>query len=487
MTAEPLRVLYVTSECAPLAKTGGLADVSAALPAALLRMSVDVRILMPAYRGLLAKLPAATEIAQLPASGPFPAARLMQAKSQGEVPLLLIDCPQLYERAGGPYQDAAGADWPDNAARFGLLSHIAAELAGERSPLAWRPQVVHCNDWQAGLAPAYLRFDPQARARALITIHNLAFQGVYDADWAARLALPEGSFSVDGLEYYGKISFLKAAIRYADAINTVSPTYAGEIQREPLGMGLQGLLAERRGVLSGILNGIDTTLWDPRRDALIASPFGARSLESKRANKRALQAQLGLREDADLPLLAMVSRLTEQKGIDVLLEAGDALLGLPAQLAVLGTGERGYENKLAQFAARYPGMASATIGFDETLAHRIEAGADVFLMPSRFEPCGMNQMYSQRYGTVPVVHATGGLVDSVVDCTAETLAARRATGFVFDEPSAQGLLQGVRRALETYRNPPAWRAVQTAGMARDFSWAASARRYIEIYARLAGA
>lgn len=486
MIGETIRSLYVTSECAPLAKTGGLADVSAALPAALRELSVDVRMLMPAYRGVLGQLEGTKPIAQFPASASFPGAQLLQAYGPQGVPLLLVECAALYERDGGPYQDPDGAEWQDNALRFGLLSRIAAELGSARSPLLWHPQVVHCNDWQAGLAPAYLRFDPQARARSLITIHNLAFQGIFEPHWVGQLGLPAESFGMDGIEYYGKASFLKAALAYADAINTVSPTYAAEIQREPLGMGLQGLLHARRGVLEGILNGVDTAAWNPADDPAIAQTFDARAPEGKRANKRALQAQLGLEEASGVPLLAIVSRLTEQKGIDVVLEAAAELLELPAQLAVLGSGQREFEDRLRQLAAGRAGRAAVRIGFDEGLAHRIEAGADIFLMPSRFEPCGMNQMYSQRYGTVPLVHATGGLLDSVVDCTAGTLAAGTATGFIFRDLSAQGLLRSVRRALEVYRMPAAWRSLQIAGMQADFSWGASARRYREIYARLAG-
>ena len=486
MAADSIRVLYVTSECAPLAKTGGLADVSGALPAALRRLSADVRLLMPAYRGVLAQLAAAVEVEQFAATPYFPAARLFAAAGPEGVPLLILDCPPLYDRDGGPYQDASGIEWPDNALRFGLLSRVAADLGSDRSRLVWRPQVVHCNDWQAGLAPAYLHFDAGASARTLITIHNLAFQGVFEPQWVARLGLPAASFGVAGVEYYGQLSFLKAAIRYAGAINTVSPTYAGEIQHEPLGMGMQGLLSERSGVLSGILHGIDTVLWDPRRDSMIAQNYDAQTRAGKLANKRALQARLGLAADPDLPLLVMVSRLTHQKGIDLVLGAAPALLALGAQVAVLGSGEREHEQQAAQLAAAHPGQVAVVIGFDEDLAHLMEAGGDIFLMPSRYEPCGMNQMYSQRYGTVPVVHATGGLIDSVVDCNDATLADGTASGIVFHEPTVQGFTLAVSRAIEAHRNPALWHALQAGGMARDFGWAASAGRYVEIYTRLAG-
>jgi len=485
MTIDPIRVLFVTPECAPLVKTGGLADVSAALPAALTRIAVDVRVLMPAYAQVLARLPALEELARIPGTAHFPPARLLRTSTDADVPLLLLDCPELFDRPGGPYMDAAGAEWPDNALRFGQLSRVAALLAGNRSPLDWLPEVIHCNDWQAGLAPAYLHFDAEPHAASLVTIHNLAFQGVFDAGYVDRLGLPAGSFHMHGLEYYGRLSFLKAGLRYADRITTVSPTYAAEIQREPLGMGMQGLLAERRDALSGILNGIDTALWDPARDPMIAQPYDAATLAAKAGNKRALQQRLGLRVDADVPLLAVVSRLAYQKGIDLILEAADALCALPAQLAVLGSGEQPLEHALAALAARARGSVAAVLGFDEALSHLFEAGADMFLMPSRFEPCGMNQMYSQRYGTVPVVHATGGLVDSVIDCTPQSLAAGTATGFSFAPAEAAALLATVSRAVQAYRTPRTWQALQRAGMARDFSWNDGARRYRELYAGLA--
>jgi len=485
MNNNPLRVLFATSECAPYAKTGGLADVSAALPAALARAAVDVRILLPAYRSVLQQLPDARELARLPATSFFPAARLLGAQAGDGVPLLLLDCPALYDRPGGPYLDAEGGEWTDNAIRFGLLSRVAADLGGEGSPLSWRPQVIHCNDWQTGLAPAYLRFRDGLKAGSLVTIHNLAFQGVFEPDLVAALGLPAESFSPSGVEYYGKLSFLKAALRYAGAITTVSPTYAAEVQREPLGMGMQGLLAERRDVLFGILNGIDTVLWDPARDSLIAQSYDARSLAAKQVNKRVLQQRLGLAQDPEVPLVAVVSRLAYQKGIDLILEAAGAMLDLPVQLAVLGSGERELQRGLELLAGGAPGRVAASIGFDEGLAHLMEAGADLFLMPSRYEPCGMNQMYSQRYGTVPVVHATGGLADSVVDSTPDTLAAGTASGFAFHAPTAGALLQGVTRAVLAYRKPATWRALQVAGMTRDFGWGASALRYRELYARLA--
>jgi starch synthase len=463
-----MRVLFATPECAPLTKTGGLGDVSAALPAALRGIGHEVRVVMPGYRAVLEGLPGAREVARLELLETQ--CRLLEAGD-----FLVVDCPALYQRDGGPYQDAAGADWQDNARRFGLLSRAAALLAGGSSPLEWRPQILHCNDWPCGLAPVYLSFE-KSRAAAVMTVHNLAFQGLFDASWMKPLALPAAAFAIEGVEFYGKLSFLKGGLAYADAITTVSPTYAREIQTEELGCGLDGLLRARREALSGIANGIDVELWDPQRDPQIAQTYGRWNLERKAANKEALQKRLGLEPRPDLPLLGAVCRFTEQKGIDLVAEASEALLGLPAQLALLGSGERRYEDALRDLAARRSGSAGVVVGFDEGLAHLVEAGADLFLMPSRFEPCGLNQMYSQRYGTPPVARATGGLVDTVAD---------GETGFLFSRATSEELVATVRRALDAWRDARRWREMQRRAMERDFSWAAPARQYAGLYSRLA--
>jgi len=483
--AGPLRILFATSECAPLVKTGGLGDVSAALPAALARLGVDVRILLPGYRQVLEQLPERHEIARLAASADFPVSRLLQGRMAPGVPLFVLDCPELYDRPGGPYQNEAGSDWSDNALRFGLLSRVAALLGSADSPLDWRPQVVHCNEWQTGLAPAYLRYAAGARAASLQTIHNLAFQGIFEPALVGAFGLPPECFTPDGAEYYGKLSFLKAGLQFADAITTVSPGYALEIQGEALGFGLHGVLAARKDRLYGILNGIDTGLWNPASDPLIACHYTAATLAAKAGNKSALQRRLGLAPSPAVQLFAVVSRFTEQKGLDWLIEIAPQFLALPAQLAILGSGDPQLEHSFLALAQSDPRQVSTNIGFDEPLAHLIEAGADAFLMPSRFEPCGMNQMYSQRYGTPPIVRATGGLADTVVDCTAATLADGSASGFVFQEPGPAALLDAVTRAARAWRDGTTWRALQRNGMARDFGWDASARRYAEIYARLA--
>jgi len=473
--APPLRVLYVAPEVAPWAKTGGLGDIAQALPRALAAAGAELRVLVPAYPALARAFPDAQMIAGFPSSGgAFPAARLLEAP--GEPTLWLLDCPAYYARPGGPYQAPEGADWPDNHLRFGLLARIAALLAGAASPLPWRPQVLHCNDWQCGLAPAYLAFAGGAHAASVMTLHNLAYQGLFPADARAALALPPESFTPEGLEFYGKLSFLKAGVRYADFITTVSPTYAREIQGAELGFGLDGLLRERADRMIGILNGIDTETWDPARDTLIAQRYDVSSLEAKAVNKAALQRAFGLPESAGAPLLAMASRLVPQKGCDLVIGVADELVGAGVQLALLGTGEHDVERALGALAARHPRHVAVRIAFDEPLAHLIEAGADLFLMPSRFEPCGLNQFYSMRYGTVPVARRTGGLADSVSE----------DTGFLFDEPTPQALLETIRRALETWRDPEAWRKLQRNGMARDFGWGGAARAYLEAYRRAIG-
>ncbi|HEX8011054.1 MAG TPA: glycogen synthase GlgA [Casimicrobiaceae bacterium] len=489
MAKRSLSVLFATSECAPLVKTGGLGDVSAALPAALRRLGIDARVLLPGYREVLAGMPAGTAH-DLPAGGGIAtgATRLIETALPHGVPLIVVDHASAYDRPGGPYQSPAGADWPDNPSRFGLLSNVAAMLAGPASPLAWKPDIIHCNDWQTALAPAYLRFaSPPVRCATVQTIHNLAYQGSFTPDWVGRLGLPPASFASEGVEFHGRLSFLKAGLYYADAITTVSPTYAREIQSEALGFGMDGLLRWRHDVLAGILNGIDTEEWNPATDALIAQRYDASTLRAKAANKKALQNALGLAQAPDVPVLGAISRFIEQKGLDLLLATAAGAVASPAQLVVLGQGDAELERAFTRLANEHRGRVAVRIGFDNALAHLIEAGADLFVMPSRFEPCGMNQMFSQRYGTPPIVRATGGLIDSVVDCTPATLAAGTATGFAFAAPSADALLAAIRRSIATYRDAQAWSAVQRNGMARDFGWDAAARQYAELYRSLAGA
>jgi starch synthase len=479
--AATLRVLFAASECAPLTKTGGLGDVAAALPAALRMLGVDVRLLLPGYREVLAATVAARPVATVPPSAGLPAARLLAAEHANGVPLFILACPELYDRPGGPYLDPAGLDWPDNAVRFGQLARVAALLATAQSPCDWRGDIVHCNDWQTGLAPAYLHWWAQGAVPSLITIHNLAYQGIFPPTVLPQLGLPPQSLDIDGVEFHGNVSFLKAGLFHARRISTVSPTYAREIQAQALGFGLHGLLASRSAQLQGILNGIDPDTWNPATDRCLVARYDAETLARKALNTRALRERFGLRDAPEQPLLGVVSRLIPQKGIDLVVEAAPALLALPAQLLVLGTGDAALESELAALAARQPGKVAVVRGFDEALSHRIEAGADIFLMPSRFEPCGLNQMYSQRYGTPPVVRRTGGLADSVVDCTPRTLAGGTATGFVFEDASARSLRAAVERAVALWRQPAQWQQLQRNAMARDFSWTVSARRYRALY------
>ena len=485
--ANKLAVLFVSSEVAPLIKTGGLADVAGSLPAALMNAGVDVRVLAPGYKQVMDGVKSKGRLTSFPALGEMPASQILAGKLPRGVPLMIVDCPQLYHRPGGPYQDSSGNDWPDNAVRFGLLSYLAAVLGGPASPIHWRPRIVHCNDWQTGLAPAYMHFMPGEKARTVMTIHNLAYQGVFPPTTVSRLGLPRSSFASDGVEYYGNMSFLKAGLYYADHITTVSPNYAREIQLEPLGMGMQGLLAHRAGVLTGILNGIDTDAWDPETDPYIQRYYNAVRLPAKQENKHALQQRLGLAADDQIPLLATISRFTPQKGLDLLLEIAPDLIRLPAQLAVLGTGDASLQEAFLALARKNAGRVAVHVGYDEGLAHQIEAGADIFLMPSRFEPCGLNQMYSQRYGTPSVVHDTGGLHDSVVDCQPVTLADKTATGFMFEPMTADGFLVAVDRAVTAYYDKKIWRQLQKNGMVRDFSWDASAQRYVLLYESLIAA
>jgi len=464
-----------------MTKTGGLADVAAALPMALRELDVDVQVLLPGYAPVLSAITQVQPLAELPALGVFPACKLLAAQAPDGQPLIVLACPELYEREGGPYLDAAGKDWPDNAVRFGLFSYVAALLSADSSPSEWRADVLQCNDWQSGLAPAYLRFGGRPHAPTLMTVHNLAYQGIFAPSFVPRLGLPSHSLHIDGLEYYGNMSFLKAGLFYADRINTVSPTYAREIQSEPLGFGLHGLLAGRNDVLDGILNGIDAIAWDPATDPALHANYDADRLPDKARNKTELRRRFGLRQKPELPLLGIVSRLIPQKGIDLVVACAERLVGLPAQIIILGTGDADIELELAAIARDHAGTVAFVRGFDESLSHLIEAGADIFLMPSRFEPCGLNQMYSQRYGTPPVVRRTGGLADSVVDCTPATIAIDSATGFVFDSPTATAFLAAVTRAVHTWRQPELWRRVQRNGMARNFSWQASARRYLDLY------
>lgn len=474
------KVLFAVSEAHPLIKTGGLADFAGSLPVALQELRHDVRLVLPAYRPVLVQARAWREVARLELPG-HQAARILEGAQPGtRVTCWLVDAPELFDRPGGPYSDANGHDWPDNAARFTLFARAVVQLALDEAGLNWRADIVHCNDWQTGLVPALLSCEAQ-RPATLFTIHNLAYQGLFPAEQFQTLELPAALWAHDGLEFHGRLSFIKGGLMYADRINTVSPTYAREIITPALGYGLEGLLKHRAAHLSGILNGVDYRVWDPAHDPLIVKNYTPASLAFKAVNKHWLQQHCALPAQERIPLIGMVGRLVEQKGIDLLLGALPQLVKLPLQLVLLGSGARHFEAAIKDWARRYPQRLGVRIGYNEELAHRIEAGADMFLMPSRFEPCGLNQLYSLRYGTVPIVRRTGGLADTVVDASVDNLKHDLATGIVFTEESGIALYNAVRRALELYAQPERWQGLMRAGMRQDFSWEVSARRYGALY------
>jgi starch synthase len=482
----PLRILYVTSEAYPLIKTGGLADVSGSLPAALRHLGEDVRLLIPGYRQVLSKLRNIRPLLELKWLPMIGSVKLVIGEMPDTgVPVIAIVHPDLYDRDGGPYLDPQGHEWVDNPTRFGILSRIASILASKASPLTdWIPDIVHSNDWQGGLTPAYMHYSGTPCAKSVLGIHNLAFQGNFPAEWVERLGLPREGFTINGFEYYGQLSFLKAGLFYSDSIATVSPTYAREIQTAEYGFGLQGLLATRSTDIHGILNGIDIKEWNPAIDPHLSHNYDSDTLDKKDAVKLALQQRLGIAQDAAVPLLGVVSRLTSQKGLDLFLKCAAPLLEEGCQIAVLGGGDPALEQGFLQLALQYPQRVSVTIGYNEPLSHQIMAGVDMFIMPSRFEPCGLNQMYGLRYGTPPVVRRTGGLADSVHDTNAASLADGSANGFVFDLPNAKDLLTTIQRALLSYENKAEWRQIQQHGMSVDLSWDHSALDYLNIYRSL---
>ncbi len=487
-----MKILFAASEAYPLVKTGGLGDVIYSLPRALQQQGAEVRVILPAYRLVLEQMDS-LRIAgwmQVQGAGRLHDARILEAGSRHlGVPLLLVDVPSLFDRPGNPYLHPEGYNWHDNAERFTVFSRAVARLASDTRLLEWRPEVVHCHDWQAGLVPAFLSLEEQAPA-SLFTIHNLSYAGIFSHQEFEQLALPRSWWSPDALEFFGNFSMLKGGIVFSQHITTVSPTYAEEIQTPAFGYGFDGVLRAMRHKLSGILNGIDLETWNPATDPFLPSHYSARHryLAGKRENKAALLQQLGVEVSDQVleePLLGFIGRLVEQKGIDLLIEALPALFTHPdVRLVLLGSGESRFETALRELAALYPGRLLLNLGYSEELSHRIEAASDLFLMPSRFEPCGLNQLYSLRYGTPPVVHAVGGLVDTVVDATPENLEAGRATGFHFHEPTSTALLGALEHALRLYRNPPVWHQLIRTAMAQDFGWARSARRYLELYRQL---
>ncbi|WP_114942856.1 glycogen synthase GlgA [Microvirga calopogonii] len=465
-------ILFVTSEIADYIKAGGLGEVSAALPRAL-RRQYDVRILIPGYRQVLSQIGPVEEIARLPASFGIPACGLGRGTTQDGLTVYVLLCPELYDRDGSPYVDSFGMDWSDNDIRFARLGLAAADIAcGSGDPL-WRADLLHLNDWPSGLASAYLAWRGQ-HIPTILTIHNLAYQGNFDRSRLSYLGIPDAAFQINGVEFYGKLSFLKAGIYYSSHITTVSSTYAQEITRPEFGCGLDGLLrtCAEQGRLDGIINGIDES-WDPSRDSYLVSPFSAENWRGKRINADNVRENFGLAL-SNGPLFAVVSRLVHQKGVDLAISAAETIVSQGGQIAVIGQGEPRFESELQALANRHPGSVGVKIGYDEGDARRMYAGSDFLLMPSRFEPCGLSQMYAQRFGSLPIAHRTGGLADTIED---------GINGFLFGEPSLHRFMDAIRRGLEAFRSRPRLTAMRRAAMSRPHGWDRSASRYQEVYER----
>ncbi len=478
----PLKILFAASEAQPLIKTGGLADVAGSLPVELQQLNNDVRLVLPAYPQAVDRAAPLETVATLHLPETTEPVRLLEGRLGGQLPVYLVDIPGFFDRPGNPYTDDSGKNWSDNAQRFALFSRIIVTIAMNRAKLGWRPDIVHCNDWQTGLIPALLAHE-RNRPSTLFTIHNLAYQGIFDRPTFDQLKLPPNLWSPEGLEFHQHLSFIKGGLVFSDRLTTVSPTYAEEICTPQFGYGLEGLLKHRKEHLSGVLNGIDYQVWDPSSNPNISQHYNAHTFHLKQTNKLRLQKELGLRESKDSFLIGHIGRVVEQKGTDLILEVlPDLMQEENLQMVLLGKGDTKLEQMLLDVAHHYPGRVVIHIGYDEKLAHQIEASCDCFLMPSRFEPCGLNQLYSLRYGTVPVVHHTGGLADTVVDVTASSILRGNATGFVFDHPDKKALLEATGRAINYYNRPGVWwKKLATNGMKQDFSWTNSARRYLELY------
>jgi len=476
-----IRVLAVASEIFPLVKTGGLGDVTGALPLALDSAGAQTVTLIPGYPAVLDALHGASAIHDFPDLFGGPATiRRGQAAS---LDLLVLDAPHLYARGGNPYLGPDGREWFDNSLRFAGLGAAGAAIgAGIVPGLTF--DIVHAHDWQAALAVVYLNFHRGPRPATVLTVHNLAFQGRYPADVFARLGLPASAFSLDGLEYHGDVNFLKGGLSYADRITTVSPTYAREITGIDNGMGLDGLLRHRAGVLSGILNGIDDTIWNPATDPLLPARYTGTTLDQRAANKAALQKSMGLDNEPDALVVGVVSRLTSQKGLDMVADQIDAFAVDGMQLAVLGSGDPALERAFVAAAEWHLGSVGCVIGYDEPLAHLIQAGSDALLVPSRFEPCGLTQLYALRYGAVPVVSRVGGLADSVIDANEAALSAGVATGIQFWPTTPDALAGALHRLLNLWHERPVWQRMQRNAMAADVSWRASASRYVALFQSL---
>lgn len=477
-----IEVLSVASEVYPLIKTGGLADVAGALPAALGSHGVTMRTLVPGYPAVMAKMTGGRVVKEIDDLFGVPA-RLIAGRVEG-LDVIVIDAPPLYDRPGNPYVSPDGWDWPDNWKRFAALGWVAAEL-GLGMVDGYRPQVIHAHDWQAGLAPAYIKFSHSNQVKTIMTVHNMAFKGAFSADIFGQLRLPPHAFGVGGVEYFGGVSYLKSGMECADYVTTVSPNYADEIRTPAFGMGLEGLLNGRADSVVGILNGVDTTAWDPAIDPALPQKFTVNTIHNRRINKQAVVEKFGL-DGTDGPLFCVISRLTDQKGMDLLLQAVDGMVDLGGRLAVLGSGEPYLEDGFRHMTARHPGKVALITGYNEALSHLMQGGCDAIVIPSRFEPCGLTQLYGLRYGCVPVVSRIGGLADTVIDANPAAISAEVATGVVFDANSAHMLYEAIRKTVRLYADEKLWKKIQRRGMKSDVSWETSAKRYADLYATLTG-
>ena len=480
-----MKVLFVASECAPFVKTGGLADVVGAVPKALQPLGVDVKIIMPAYPALAPKI-ADGEVVHEFADLFGGAARLVAVQAD-DLNLLLLDAPHLYDRPGSIYLNESGQDWGDNHLRFGALC-VAATMVAVDGLAEWKPDVVHAHDWQAGLVPLLIKIADRPDApRTIITIHNIAFQGLFHWTTKDLFNVPDHLFTHEGAEYHGQFGFLKSGLAFADKITTVSPTYARELLTPTFGMGLDGLLQARQHDLSGILNGIDLDIWNPQTDPSLPANYSSRNRVNKRKSRDAVASHFGLNVDPSTPLFCVVSRLTEQKGLDLLLEVLPDLIARGGRLALLGSGSPDLEQGFQSAAVSHPGKVGVVIGYDEELSHLMQGGSDAILVPSRFEPCGLTQLYGLRYGTLPVVAQTGGLADTVVDATKENLKAKSATGVQFSPIDADQLRHAIERTCDLFANPKVWKAMMGTAMRTPVGWDESAPKYFELYRDVAAA
>lgn len=478
-----MRVLHVAAEVFPLVKTGGLADVLAALPVAQADLGADVRMLLPGLPAVLEAVQSARTVINIGAGFGALRARLLLARMPGsKLPVYVVDAPHLYRRGGSPYQNSRGEEWADNLQRFALLGWVAAHIASGDADEQWVPEVVNAHDWHAAMACAYIAEHEPTEAASIFTVHNLAYQGLFPMqDWAL-LGMPSRLMSPSGLEYHGQLSFMKAGLKFAHQVTTVSPTYAREIATHEFGCGLDGVIRGRHTPVAGILNGIDDAVWNPALDPAIAQRYDAERPQGKVACRRALQAEMQLDPDDEALIVTLITRLTAQKGLDLVLAALPELVYAGVQFAVQGTGDAALEAAFLAAQKAHAGRVRIQIGYDEARAHRLVAGADVIAVPSRFEPCGLTQMYGLRYGTLPLVRRVGGLADTVVDATPENLASAQATGFVFDAATPAAFERSVRAALALRRDPAAWRRMGATAMAQRFSWAGPAREYLNLYA-----